>query len=69
MTRSEQDAVIVNPTIGLAHNLKMQVVAEGVEDAQTLALLGRSGCDLAQGYFIGRPLDEIEKRVARRDNV
>jgi len=32
------------------------VVAEGIEDESTLALLARLGCDLAQGYFISRPV-------------
>jgi EAL domain-containing protein (putative c-di-GMP-specific phosphodiesterase class I) len=56
MVREEQDAVIVRSTIGLAHNLDLQVIAEGVEDAATLTMLGEMGCDQAQGYFISRPL-------------
>ncbi len=42
-------------TIELAHALGLQVVAEGVEERSTLDLLGGLGCDLAQGYHIGRP--------------
>lgn len=56
MVREEQNAVIVRSTLGLAHNLNLRVVAEGVEDAATLALLREIGCDQAQGYYIGRPL-------------
>jgi predicted signal transduction protein with EAL and GGDEF domain len=52
---NEHCAAIVRSIIALAHNLNMQVVAEGVEDAQTLALLRDHNCDLAQGYFISRP--------------
>jgi diguanylate cyclase (GGDEF)-like protein/PAS domain S-box-containing protein len=55
MSRGEQDAVIVKSIIGLAHNLGLQVIAEGVEDAATLALLSQLQCDLAQGYHLGRP--------------
>jgi diguanylate cyclase (GGDEF)-like protein/PAS domain S-box-containing protein len=55
MARSEADAIIVRSTIALAHNLNLQVVAEGVEDASTLAQLRDMGCDLAQGFHISRP--------------
>jgi EAL domain-containing protein (putative c-di-GMP-specific phosphodiesterase class I) len=41
--------------IELAHALSLQVVAEGVEEQSTLDALTRLGCDLAQGYHIGRP--------------
>lgn len=56
MVRDEQSAVIVRSTIGLAHSLNLQVVAEGVEDATTLAMLEDMGCDQVQGYYIGRPV-------------
>ncbi len=54
---SAEDAVIVQSTIALAHNLGLTVVAEGVEDAPTLQFLASHGCDFAQGYHISRPLD------------
>jgi diguanylate cyclase (GGDEF)-like protein/PAS domain S-box-containing protein len=47
--------VIVNSTIGLAHNLSLTVVAEGVEDENVLKMLAEHDCDAAQGYFFGRP--------------
>ncbi|HMW48322.1 MAG TPA: EAL domain-containing protein, partial [Cellvibrionaceae bacterium] len=47
---------IVRATIALAHNLKMSVVAEGVETAEQLALLQSYGCDYGQGYYFARPL-------------
>jgi len=50
------DAAIVRAAIEMAHSLGMVVVAEGVEDAATLTLLRAMGCDLAQGYFISRPV-------------
>ncbi len=60
MGESESDAAIVRSTIDLAHNLDLTVVAEGVEDAETLAELARCGCDFAQGYFIARPCEPAE---------
>ncbi|MGC9457408.1 MAG: bifunctional diguanylate cyclase/phosphodiesterase [Halothiobacillaceae bacterium] len=55
MLENEQDEVIVRSTIALGHNLGLKVVAEGVENAGTLDRLRNMGCDLAQGYHIGRP--------------
>jgi len=52
---TESDAVIVNAIINLAHNLGLNVVAEGVEDSETMAKLKNSGCDIAQGYYLNRP--------------
>jgi len=43
-------------SLGLARQLGMEVVAEGVEDRDDWDLLRRTGCDLAQGYFIARPM-------------
>ena len=48
---------IASAVIAMAHSLNMQVVAEGVEGADQLALLRRAGCDLGQGYLFSRPLD------------
>jgi EAL domain-containing protein (putative c-di-GMP-specific phosphodiesterase class I)/CHASE2 domain-containing sensor protein len=56
MHRSEGDRVIVNSTIQLAHSLGRRVVAEGVEDRETLHGLKKMGCDIAQGFYIGRPV-------------
>ena len=57
MTEDENDAVIVRSTIDLARNLGLRVVAEGVESAETMDALAELRCDVAQGYFISRPLD------------
>ena len=54
------DAAIVRSTIDLARNLGLQVVAEGVEDAATLANLEALGCDLAQGFYLSRPVPPAE---------
>jgi diguanylate cyclase (GGDEF)-like protein/PAS domain S-box-containing protein len=55
MLANEPDASIVRSTIGLAHNLNLQVVAEGVESAEVQAFLEQMGCDLIQGYHLSRP--------------
>ncbi|QOP46452.1 putative bifunctional diguanylate cyclase/phosphodiesterase [Sulfurimonas paralvinellae] len=53
-----QSQAIVKTIITMAHNLDFHVVAEGVEDAEQLALLREYGCDLIQGYLFSKPLDE-----------
>lgn len=50
------DNGIVTAIIQLAHSLNMQVVAEGVEEAEQLAFLQQQGCDLVQGYYYSKPL-------------
>jgi diguanylate cyclase (GGDEF)-like protein len=49
------DSTLIRATIDLAHALGLKVVAEGVEEQATLDQLSSLGCDLAQGYHIGRP--------------
>ena len=51
-----RSAVIVRSTVELAHALGLQVVAEGVEDRQTLDAVESFGCDYAQGYYFSRPV-------------
>ncbi|MEA2520828.1 MAG: hypothetical protein QOI81_474, partial [Actinomycetota bacterium] len=53
---NENDAVIVRSTVELGHNLGLLVVAEGVEDGDTLDRLAEMECDVAQGYHIARPM-------------
>lgn len=50
------EAHIVDAAIHLAHALNMQVVGEGVETEESYRLLGEKGCDIAQGFHIGRPM-------------
>ena len=47
---------LVRAMINLAHNLNLEVVAEGVETSEQLALLRQFGCDQVQGYWISKPL-------------
>lgn len=60
MGRDENDAAIVRTSVDLAHNLKLEVVAEGVENEETLKRLSEMGCDTAQGHYISRPLSAEE---------
>jgi EAL domain-containing protein (putative c-di-GMP-specific phosphodiesterase class I)/GGDEF domain-containing protein len=62
---SARDALLVKSTIDLAHGLGMKVTAEGVETPTALALLRGMGCDMAQGYLIGRPvsLSDLVERL------
>ncbi len=56
MDEDHNDAVIVRSTVELAHNLGLEVVAEGVENETHLRLLRALGCDVGQGHFLGRPM-------------
>jgi len=56
MTSDDEASGIVKTCIMLGHELKMLVVAEGVEDLETLEKLSDMGCDIAQGYYIARPM-------------
>jgi EAL domain-containing protein (putative c-di-GMP-specific phosphodiesterase class I) len=56
LTTDDRSAAIVRSTLQLARDLGMTMVAEGVEDAASLAALRSWGCDLAQGYHIARPM-------------
>ena len=56
MLSNDHDNVIVKSTIDLAHNLNLNVVAEGVEEQAVLERLASLGADVAQGYFISRPV-------------
>jgi diguanylate cyclase (GGDEF)-like protein/PAS domain S-box-containing protein len=56
MADDDNDAVIVRSTIELAHNLGLQVVAEGVETSYLWDRLVGLGCDAAQGYYISPPM-------------
>ncbi|CAN5197484.1 EAL domain-containing protein [soil metagenome] len=56
LDESSRDALLVKSTIDLAHSLGLNVVAEGVETPTALALLRGMGCDIDQGYLLGRPV-------------
>ena len=65
MRDNRSDLIMVQSTIALAHSLGRTVVAEGVEDPQSLEQLTMLKCDIAQGFVVGRPMsfDELVRRL------
>ena len=66
-----EDAAIIAAIIGLAHNLGMRTIAEGVESAGQLKFLERQGCDEIQGFLFARPMPATDfvQFVANHDNA
>lgn len=60
VTSSRRDRLILKSTFDLARALGMKVICEGVEDEATFAALAGLGCDMIQGYFVGRPMGLAE---------
>lgn len=58
MCNNESDAMIVQSTIELAHNMGLKVVAEGIEHRQQLNRLIEFNIDVGQGFYIGEPVPE-----------
>src|SRR6266511_5319203 len=69
MERDENDAVIVRSTIDLGRNLGLMVVAEGVESETIWSDLARLECDIAQGYYLRRPIAAQELAVWMSERV
>jgi diguanylate cyclase (GGDEF)-like protein len=69
MAKNAEDAVIVQSTITLAHNLGLTVVAEGVEENTTLIQLQNYGCDFAQGFGIAVPMSEADLQVWLKERL
>jgi EAL domain-containing protein (putative c-di-GMP-specific phosphodiesterase class I)/CHASE2 domain-containing sensor protein len=65
MRDNRSDLIMVQSTIALAHSLGRTVVAEGVEDSQSLEQLTMLKCDIAQGFIVGRPMsfEELVRRL------
>lgn len=61
MLTDESSDIIVKKTLELAHDLDMRVVAEGVETPEQLSRLSQYGCDVVQGYLLGRPGPTLPK--------
>jgi EAL domain-containing protein (putative c-di-GMP-specific phosphodiesterase class I) len=66
MMNSGNDAAIVQATIGLAHNLGLEVVAEGVETREVADRLTELGCDIFQGFYFSRPIPPAELAALAR---
>ncbi len=60
IAESSTNARVVQSIIALGKAMQLDVVAEGVETEQQLLLVNQFGCDLAQGFFIGKPMPEAE---------
>jgi diguanylate cyclase (GGDEF)-like protein len=60
MLKDSADRKIVETVINLAHSFGLETVAEGVKNEETFELLREMGCDLAQGYWIGKPMSAAE---------
>ncbi len=56
LVENASDMMLVESTIVLAHGLGRRVIAEGIEDPETLSLLRAIGCDIAQGYYLAKPM-------------
>ena len=54
---NQRDRDIVTAIIALAHSLKMEVIAEGIETYEQWKLLKKLKCDFGQGYYISKPTD------------
>ncbi len=69
--QSTEGATICDATIGLAHNLGMKIVAEGVENHEQLDYLVARGCDEVQGFYFSRPLpaDQLVSFIRVRNNL
>lgn len=65
----DEGYAIVSAIIGLAHTLKMQVVAEGVETRSQLEKLRELQCDQVQGYLLGKPMDAKAFKSFLRNHV
>ena len=57
MLRDPDDLALTTAIIAMAHSLGITVVAEGVEKEGQFAILRERGCDLAQGYWLGYPVN------------
>ncbi|MEZ5257222.1 MAG: EAL domain-containing protein [Ilumatobacteraceae bacterium] len=67
MVGDDDDVAIVRSTIDLARSLGMETVAEGVESPEAVAILGELGCQMAQGYFLSRPIPSADVETKIRE--
>ena len=65
---NEDDREITKAIIAMGQNLKLKVLAEGVENVEQLAILKSSGCDYIQGYYFSKPLPPNEVQPFLRNN-
>ena len=60
LARNDDDCAIIESITALAHTLRLDVVAEGVEDEESLQRLRGLGCDTLQGYHLARPMHGVD---------
>jgi polar amino acid transport system substrate-binding protein len=68
ITNDSFEAVVIKATIEIAHSMKLQVIAEGVESQEQYAVVKGFGGDQIQGYFFGKPMpaQEVEELFGKR---
>lgn len=62
LPENSEDIALVDAIVSMARSLQMDVVAEGVETSEQLAMLGDRGCDYMQGYYLSKPLPAAQFR-------
>ncbi|MDH5571050.1 MAG: EAL domain-containing protein, partial [Gammaproteobacteria bacterium] len=67
MMQQSGDAALVKLIIDMAHGMGHTVVAEGIEEQAVLDELNEMGCDIAQGYFLARPMPAVDFNTFRLD--
>ena len=67
LCRCKMNQAVVKSTISMCHEIGVKVVAEGIEDEDSLHLLSSWGCDIGQGYFISRPIsaEDVKSFIER----
>ena len=68
MTKSQENLEIVRAIINLAHNLGLNVVAEGVEEVEQQQTLLELGCEFGQGYLFSKPISRIKAESFLNDS-
>ena len=56
LSENNDDAAICSAIIAMAHQLGLKVIAEGIETEEQLQYLRKNGCDMGQGYLLGKPM-------------
>jgi len=69
IVENEKHQKIVNAMINLGHNFDLKVVASGIEDQEIYTLLKSYGCDIAQGFYLSKPLPAFEFQEMIREDV
>jgi EAL domain-containing protein (putative c-di-GMP-specific phosphodiesterase class I) len=60
MNKNENSMALVKSIIALGKNMKMHIIAEGVETREEAKTLRDLGCDMAQGYYFAKPMAEMD---------